>query len=383
MSLLHEIRFRSSPLIELKQLASLTGPEREQFRDLESDSDCSGLFVSKPPFTMNLKSAGRQTAELFQSLATPARIDRTLLEDDEYAFDVVDLVLDGILEIENDGEFVSGADALSAIASRPHMPEVSGTIARLSREALLHTQDLETRDPQALSMELYRYNHLPISPFWESRFAGRDAILAQVGADRGTLRAILDQGWTFGQRPDAWLHWTSVFAPLRNKEDQASYKLYVSPRPEHIRDAFETLVRALVEIPASFKLGSSAAGLLRPDKLIAYFTTREQLDEAAAMLRRELAGCDAHGVPFTAGLDDSGLLSWGVDPPESERVLRWLQRNSWRLWIVQRLGGAIAIAKAARTSSAVEPWQFAITRLQRLGVDVDRWTPCSTLWRLP
>jgi len=121
-------------------------------------------------------------------------------------------------------------------------------------------------------------------------------------------------------------------------------------------------------------------GMLRPDKLVAYFTTRELLDDAAGFLRRELAGCDAHGVPFSAGLDDSGLLSWGVDPPDDERVLRWLGRDSWRIWLARRLGAALSIARAARTADAVEPWRFAIERARRHGIDVETWTPSATLW---
>lgn len=374
---LDDVRFRSSPFIELKRLASLAGEERERFRDLESDPDVYGLFVSKPPFAMNLKSAARQTAELFESLATPSHIDRARFADGEYASDLVDLVLDGILEIESAEGFVSGADAMPLVAAP--VREAGGA---LSREALAHAQELETNDPQTLAMALYRYNHIPITPFWKTRFAGREAILAHIGADRGALRAILERDWKFSDA-NAWLSWTSLLAPLTNGREQPNYKLYVSPRPERIRDAFEVLVRTLTAIPATFKMGNSVTGLLRPDKLVAYFATREQLDEAASMMQRELAGCDAQGIPFTASIGESGLLSWGVDPPENEVVLRWLQRNSWRLWVVQRLGGALAIAKSARTASAVEPSRFAVARIQRLGVDVETWTPSASLWGAP
>lgn len=375
---LAEIRFRSSPLIELKPFAGLGPGQREQFRDLESDPDFYGLFIPKPPLTITLKSAARQTAVLFQSLATPARIERSLLEDGESAADLVDLVLDGILEIENGDGFVSGADALSIIGES--VREAGGTLAQ---NALSHAQELETNDPQTLAMALYHYHQIPLSPFWKTRFASARAILAHVGADRGALRALLERNWTFSGDTSAWLSWTSVVAPVRHDHERATYKLYVSPRPERIRDALEVLVRVLTDTPASFKMGSSAAGLLRSDKLVAYFATREQLDEAASMMRRELAGCDAHGVPFTAPLDESGLLSWGVDPPETERLLRWLQRSSWRLWIAQRLGGAMAVAKSARTPTAVAPRRFAVARVQRLGVDVETWTPSASLWGTP
>jgi hypothetical protein len=371
MRSLQGLRLRASPSVELEELDCL-GPEE---RELEGDPDIYGLFIPKPPFAMNVKSAARQTAELFQSLTTPSSIDRALLDDPEYAADIVDLVLDGILEVESEAGFVSGADAIS-FAGVP-LPDAGGA---LSREALLHAQELEWNDPQTLAMALYRYNHLPISPFWKNRFATSERILAHVGADRGTLRAALERDWALSHDANGWLSWISAIAPARHHRDAATYKLYVSPRPARIRDALEALVRVLTAIPASFKLGNSAAGLLRPDKLVAYFGTREDLDEAASMMQRELEGCEAQGVPFTAILDESGLLSWGVDPPKSETVLRRLQRTSWRLWVVQRLGGAMAVAKAARTKAAVEPWRFGVARIQRMGIDTATWSPAPALW---
>lgn len=373
MSSLHEIRLRSSRCVELKRLGDLAAADRERFLELESDPDFYGLFVPRPPLTMNLKSVARQTAELFQALATPAPLGQEQPIDD-----VIDLVLDGILEMESADGFVCGADALPLLC-----PLNGESAAGLSRDALLHAQDLETSDAQALTMALYLYNRIPLSPFWKTRFATAEAILAHLGADRGALRALLEREWIASHSMIGWLSWSSQ-TPAPQGESDVTYKLYVSPRPERLRDVFEIVVRILSAFPATqFKIGDSAAGLLRPDKLVAYFTTREELGDAAAALRRELAGCEAHGVPFTAALDDSGLLSWGIDPPDSERALRWLQRESWRLWLAQRLGAALAIAKLARSAAAAQPWRFAVARARRHGVDVATWTPSAALWSRP
>ena len=115
-------------------------------------------------------------------------------------------------------------------------------------------------------------------------------------------------------------------------------------------------MRVLAGRNVDFKIGDDAGGLLRPDKMVAYFGAREELDDVGAALRARLAGCPAHGVPFTAGLGDDGLLSWGLDPPESERALSWLGRESWRLWLAAKLGAAIAFAKtwSRRARGAVE-----------------------------
>jgi hypothetical protein len=378
---LNGMRFRSNPHVELKQLGELEAGQREAFRALEDDPEFYGLLVAKPPFSMNLKSVARATAELFRSLAVPSHLSDAILG--EVADDVIDLVLDGILEVESADGFVSGGDALPMMGAVVEPPRSRDASSRLSCEALLHAQDLETNDAHALAMSLYRYNHMPCSPFWRARFPNREAILEHLGTSRAPLRALLDGGWIASHRTAGWLSWSSR-VPFARNASAATYKLYISPRPERIRDAFEIVVRALSGFPGvPFKIGDSAAGLLRPDKLVAYFATRQQLDEAAEVLRHELDGCEAHAVPFTAAIDTRGLLSWGVDPPDDDRALQWLGRESWRLWLVQRLGAALSIAKHARGVAAAEPWRFAVERARRHGVDVETWTPSSTLWSTP
>jgi hypothetical protein len=370
----HEIRFRSSRCIDLRQLGDLLPEQREPFLELEADPDFYGLFIPRPPLTMNLQSVDRETAALFRTLATPAHLDGAV------AAAAVDLVLDGILEIESEGGFVSGADALPLLAPPPAVPEACGAVARLSRDALLHAQDLATSDAAELTSALYLYNRIPLSPFWRTRFAGAAALLAHLGADRGALRTLLDRGWYANDSLAGWLSWTSKTKQPRRGSD-VTYKLYISPRPERIVEAFEAVVRVLSDFPGTpFKIGNSASGVLRPDKLVAYFGTRELLDDAAAALARALTGCDAHGVPFSAALDESGLLSWAIDPPENERTLRWLGNDSWRSWLAKRLGAALSIAKNAHGNAAVEPWRFAIERVRRHGVDVESWTPTAALW---
>jgi hypothetical protein len=178
-------------------------------------------------------------------------------------------------------------------------------------------------------------------------------------------------------RRKGWLVWSSDRVRRGAKPTSPTR----SVRARNASARFSRSSRVLGGFPrARFKIGDSAAGLLRPDKPVAYFETRDALEEAADALRRELAGCEAQGVPFTASLDDSGLLSWGVDPPAADRVLRWRDAESWRFWIAQRLGGALAVAKRARTASAVEPWRFALERLRRQGLDVETWTPSAELW---
>jgi hypothetical protein len=374
---LETLRFRASPHVELRRLSELDPEVRKPFLELESDSDFHGLFVPKPPLTLNLKSVQRQTAELFLSLSTPAYLDLMSLGDTAHLSDLVDLVLDGFLEIESDGRFISGADAFPILCLPLTSLSIGDTVGRLSREALLHAQDLQTRAAQELTVALYSYNRVPLTPFWKARFPDGDAVLAYLGADRGPLHRLLQQEWHMTKNT-GWLFW-SAMSPRAN--DAVTFKLYVSPRPERIREVFEVVARVLSGFPGTaFKIGDRAAGILRSDKLVAYFRTREELDEAAAALRAQLSGCEAQGVPFTACFDDAGLLSWGIDPPKNNRPLSWLDSQSWRFWIAQRLGAAISVGKLAHSHSATEPWRFAVERVRRDGVDVETWTPSPTIW---
>ena len=385
-------RFRSSPALDLKRLDELPPEQQAAFGELQKDSDFYGLLVPRVAGGTSIKSVGQQTAHLFSSLATPSRLFE--LDDPAYREDIIDLVLDGILEIEIGGAFCSGADAFRIVA--PQLPDAAeqGRIATLSREALQHAEDLATRDTALLASALYSYNRIPRTRAWNARFPDAAGVLRAIGAED-----LLKRHWIRSEIPPAWISWKALVPPVPSP---ITWKLYVSPRPEHIADAFQALVRVLAEIPgAQMKIGMDAAGLLRPDKIVAYFSSRDELDLAARALAMELKGCPAHGVPFTASFGtpasspadrapsrrpggetafDDGLLSWGIDPPDSERPLSWLDRESWRLWIAKSLATAMVIAKGAQ-KPVVEPWRFAVERVRRQGVDVDTWTPSDTLWR--
>jgi hypothetical protein len=378
-------RFRAGAAFALHRLDELPADQRAPFEELQRDADFYGLFVPRDGGTM--KAAPRATAQLFLALSAPSCLDPGLLADDEYREDIVDLVLDGMLEIERDGAFVSGAGAFTLFFPETAAAGNGGRIAALSREAVQHGQALETADLSAITGALYSYNRIPLTRAWTTRFPDRDSVLGHLGARDAALRSILERHWVLVPESSAhgWISWArpspQPLSPPAGK-GAMGWKLYLSPRPEHIRDAFHALVRVLAGIPgAQMKIGPDAVGILRPDKLIAYFASKSDLETAAAALAEQLRGCPAHGVPFTAGVDHDGLLSWGVDPPDSERALSWLDRESWRLWIARSLASALVLAKR-EPSPDLPPWRFAVERVRRRGVDVDTWTPHDSLWRM-
>jgi len=106
---------------------------------------------------------------------------------------------------------------------------------------------------------------------------------------------------------------------------------------------------------------------------------RNGMGAGARQLARELGLVPAHGVPFTAEVAGEGLLSWGLDPPASEHLIEWQERESWRLWLTNRLANAILLARQD-PERTIEPSLFALERLRLEGVDTTTWTPSETLW---
>jgi hypothetical protein len=245
-----------------------------------------------------------------------------------------------------------------------------GEIGRLSREALVHAQSLRTQDARRLSTRLYLHNALPISPTWRRRLPSPAAVARRLELHPGgrNERAIA-RAWS---RSDGggWIRLRSRSSSRRSGSFRL--KLYVSPHPERLPDALATAMRVLSGSGAhAIKVAGTVEGLLRPDKLVAYFSDAAEIHAAAETLLGELAGMRAHGVPFTAPLDPAGLISYGVDPPDDERLFRD-RPISWRRWLTDRLAAALLVA-SSRPARSVEPWQFALHRVSLGGVDTSRW----------
>jgi len=292
-------------------------------------------------------------------------------------------VADGVLEIRDGEDFVSGARAL-AVVGEERKAEGGGRLAELSREALRYDQALAVDDPLALSWRLYGFNRRPVTPHWKRLLPSPEAVERHLGIEKGGKnRPALNRVWEPGKSTEFWLTWHARRAGRREASSgigDAVYKLYASPAPEALEEGFGEILDALSASGArQFKVGADAAGLLRPDKIVAYFPDFDHLSEAAGRLAERLAGMPAQGVPFTSEIGGDGLLSWGVDPPREESPLGG---ESWRLWLTQRLARALLSARSAGGSIGdVEPWRFALERVRLEGVDTDTWTPGAMLWK--
>ena len=375
--------FRTNPECEQVSSGRLAPEQRKTLRDPDFDR----LLIARKGSRRDIQAVSRETAPLLLTLADPGRVPSYArsLPADQCNLMLARLVLDGLLEIFREGRFVCGPEAYDLIydASPSNIPQ--GVLTRLAQEALEYAQALDVEDTCLLSQRLYFYNRVPLSPLWKRQFPGRAFVARYLDIEnRGANRRLLGDSWEemkLTSPLDVWFRWEARCDRASEMEPQRMYKLYLSPRPEFVREAFRALVNVLADVRAHhFKIANNAVNLLRPDKIVIYFRNFETLNEAATRIARDLVGCPVQGVPFTAGITQDGLLSWGIDPAPENGPATSLEWESWRLWTTNRLASALLAAKRAKING-LEPCRFALQRLRLEGVDTDTWTPVDCFER--
>lgn len=386
-------QFRANPGYELVLFDRLPDDYRAQLAALQTDPDCYGVLWPHVS-GLALKAVDRETALLFFTMQRPSPIPNYVLTSfgERCNQAIAMLVLDGVLEIAAgpECEFVSGAAAHPLIFEAQAPGSAGGRIARLSNEALKYGQAIAVESSAELSARLYTYNTIPAGPAWRKRLSptgasSADAVLSFLGIDPdGKNRRLFDR--LYVHQPStlnsaAWQVWHLRHARETLKGTwRPAYKLYISPLPEVLPEILSTIVDVLgITKVASFKIGRDLYGLLRPDKIVAYCANFDELATLATQLQKALAGSPAQGVPFTAGTDPTGLLSWGTDPPREVQDFTELDLESWRLWLTNRLAVALLASKAQ--SVGVSPTEFALERLRLDGVDTNTWTPQQAIWQ--
>lgn len=372
--------FRASPDYELLSFERLAPGEQARLADLREDPDLYGILKPRGGRARNLQSVGQDTALLLLTLQSPgplpAYVRRRFGEDCNAA--VARLVLDGVLEVRVGPAFVGGAEAWPVLHDGPSA-EAEGPLGRLSIDALRYGAALGDVTAREVALRLYVFNSLPLTPRWAREVSTVSAFLGLEGG--GRVRRRLDASWVSvseGDQASGWWSWRHRGAVRAPSAEGWTWKLYVSPRMEALPEAFETAVRVFGESRTPvFKVGSTVRDLLRPDKLVAYFADRDDMERVGALLQRALSGLPAHGVPFTSDVAGEALVSFGADPPmDLERgTVPWLRGESWRLHVVHRLAAALLLARRSSDAGAVAPWRFAMDRVRLEGIDPTRWLP--------
>jgi hypothetical protein len=365
-SLALETYFRANPNYELVSLGYLESVGQQMLtKALRSDPEITSVL--RPFITgLRFKAICNTTAELFTKLSVPAKIPDALAKNPVV---VMQLVLDDVLQIQSfDGSFVSGAEAYPLFL--PISKEFVGESDSISSRAIQYGAMLNIDNPHTLAMRLYCYNRRPLTPIWWQRCLYPEQLLLDLTSGIGDL----DQHWVnVPPNPDNpnWFVWRSRMGDSR--EHRLVYKLYIAPCVEELSETMRRSFPILAACGAnSVKVGNSAVGVLRPDKLVAYFDDQTALRSAADALGPRLRDITPQPVPFTCQLDSLGVLSWGVDPPKDVSRLPW-EGASWRVWVTMRL--ALALVDAQRANSALPAWQYAFNRVRLDGIDPVTWSP--------
>ncbi|MGH3932539.1 MAG: hypothetical protein ACRDTF_21480, partial [Pseudonocardiaceae bacterium] len=341
---------RANPVYRLRPLDSLPGEYRALLERWQVDmSGVFGFLVPERRSGLPSKLVDRAAADLFAALERPGR------PPDAIAGRVAGLVLDGVLEVESVGGYVSGPLAHAAFRHDGAPRIRDGHLGRLARAALDYAARMRLGDVDALTARLYAYGRVPFSRRWARAFPGPAAVLGLLP------RLTLARSWAgpVESQGSAWLSWSRRDRGAAATSSALPYKLYVSPHVAALTDALPAVIEALTRSPAPrFKIGADAAGLIRPDKIVVYLADAGQVDDAADALSRALTGVAAHGVPFSAELAADGLLSWGGDPPaDAGPVGR--KAESWRLSVCRRLAEGLVMAQ--RVPGGGDPVEFALT----------------------
>jgi hypothetical protein len=377
--------FRANPSYELVLLDNLVASERELVRVLADEADLYGVLRPTAGSGLELRAADTDTALLFLTLREPAPLPGYLTErlGPELDQTICRLVVDGVLEVEDGGGFLVGRDA-AAVLLAGRSSGGKGRIGELSRAALRYGQELVGLPRGELALRLYGYGRRPLSPALTARLpTERDVgrFLRLEPEETDTARALAE-GWSEVVQTAAgrrhWRTWRSRTAQP-SSDAESGFKLYVSPDLGGLPVAVAAVATGAARSGAkAFKVGATAGDLCRPDKLVVYFDSLDELHAAATDLVVLLADCPAHGVPFTASVTEEGTLSWGADPPTFAADTGGT--TSWRLWVSALLAEYLE-AGAAGEAAELEPWQFALERLRLAGVDTDDWVPRRGMWQ--
>ena len=372
-----QIRMRANPEYELVVLDRLSSDERQVFAGLNGHSDCYGVLRPHRDSELSFKAVSRDTALLLLTLNQPMMLPQYAIREmgEECDSVVGAMIADGILEVELDGRMLSGPVAYHAIFGEPVLREPAGVLPALSWQAIEYADTLEIYDVEILAARLYAYNCLPITAAWRRRLPDTAAVESYLGLNEAGVASLLDREWLREPQEVTNPAWISFRSLSQRAPSGEVHKVYVSPLCEVLAEVIDAVVPVLTRLKVfHWKVGCDVRGLLRPDKIVIYLCDSSALQALASVLRELLSGCPAQGVPFTAEIAPSGVLSWGVDPAiEESNGLPWLQRESWRMRICRRLASALCAGKRARDH--VTPARFALERLRLEGIDTGTWTP--------
>ena len=277
--LIGEAILRANPAYDLVPLDRLSVVERQALAE-EADRERAPYGLLRPTSESPLEPriVSTDTALLFLTLMVPGPCPGYLRSGlgDRLTATLGRLVLDGILEVEVDGVFRSGAAGWAPLAPAGEGRR-GGRTAALSEEAIRYGDALLTLGSlpsETIATRLYMYGRRPVNPALRRLVASWDPL--------GGAGPTLSRQWSEQQQasPDSpWRSWQPRRSPTRRTRSSSPFKLYVSPTTETLPEAVRAVASALADAPGvlGFKIGKTVDGVARPDKMVAYFSSLDDL----------------------------------------------------------------------------------------------------------
>ena len=326
----------------------------------------------------SFKIASNRFLLVSKNLATiwDANISGWQVEYPDLALEILQLALDGALEINMSGKFLSGTSLLQEISylvSVQGTTQNSGRLPELAYRGLQIAQAWPVSDHYSVVGALYFFNRLPMNTSWRLMLPDSRSVEKFLKLDSLVQTPSFLSNWQRSPSEPDWGLWRSRSC----SKAETVYKLYVSVHPDALTESLHNAVTAFGDHGAhAFKVGLSPHGVLRPDSLLGYFSTLADLEGAARALSGVIDPSSSRGAPFSAPLDDSGVLSWGLDPKRG--TIASAEGLSWRLWICGRLAHGIQTA-VTEPVPCIPPADFARLRLPFWGVDPGYFGPLAEL----
>lgn len=388
--------FRLNPVFAVKPVAELTEKQRTSFRRILSGKNVYSLLHAPRGEKLSVKALNRELTEFLEHLAEPRKMSDLpprFTEDAGKEMErlIVQLVLDDVLEIAVDGAFISGMEAVNAALS-PAVgaaggAETEGTndIRHISKTAIEFALRSPYKHPRDIAWILYNFNRIPMHRGHRRRLPDEKAVLRFLDLNEDgswpgmskAIRPISPERNDEGEYTAFYQVWRSWRIGRRKKgKETLGYKVYVSPLLDDLPAVFKLMREKLADCGAhAMKTGRVTSGLLRADKLIAYFRDISLALAFARELLGETASLEGHGVPFTYQLEGGGgMVSVGVDPPGAFGI-----ENSWRRYVTDKLALAI---QGAHRKGAADIMGYIRTYMKIFGVDIDEWRPAAGDWTM-
>ena len=210
---------RANPSYRLERWESLPKTARAQLSTAVVAMDGVSVLVGTAGSALPAKLVDDGGAKLFVRLSRPGPAPVEVSGDQ-----LVGLVLDAVLEVEWDDEWVSGPLAYEALLGSGDLPEPTDRLSRLSYQAVARAERMPLRHEDDLCARLYGFGRLPVSRRWTRRYPCPEAAAALLDL------AAVDRDWVigFGDRSHVdWLTFSRRGGKAGVRVSDLTYKVYV------------------------------------------------------------------------------------------------------------------------------------------------------------